>query len=232
MYWQEQKHVAAELLEREVWAANAVLEASARIWDQLPQPTVVFSAGSGRQEDQVELGRFGHLRDLYRPTEQEQELIDSTAVCWARVTPSPEREESGSTGALARAYEPITTVDAVMMLGLDCIVTHLETAVSEAGRVLLAGARVQDERRARLERIERKLGWSQATTDLIEEPSGWSTRFLVNLVGQEDRNWLAACAGVQGLFVVCLCFMLEVPLLLLALIPVLVSLLIWKCATE
>ena len=233
MYWQEQKHAAAELFEREIWAANAIIEASARIWDQLPHPTVVFARSGGPLgQDQLELGRFTHLRELVLPTEQEQSLMESEVLCWARVAPSPERESGGSTGPLARSYVPISTEVAVGLIGLDTIATQVETAVSEAGRLLLAGTRAQDERRVRLEHIERKLGWNQAAVDRVEEPVSWRTRLLVSLVGQEDRNWLAACAGIQGLFVICLCFMLEVPLLLLALIPVLVSLLIWKAVGE
>jgi len=233
MYGQEQKHAAAALLEREIWAANAIIEASARIWHQLPHPTVVFARSGGPLgSDQLELGRFTHLRELVRPTEQELSLMESQTLCWARVTPSPERESGGSTGPLARSYAPISTEVAVGLIGLDTIATQVETAVSEAGRLLLAGTRAQDERRARLEHIERKLGWTQAAVDRVEEPVGWRTRLLVSLVGQDDRNWLAACAGIQGLFVICLCFMLEVPLLLLALIPVLVSLLIWKAVGE
>jgi hypothetical protein len=233
MHWHEQQQAAAELLEREIWAADAIIEASARIWDQLPQPTLMFAYNGGAPAPgQIELGRFIHLSDLHMPTEQEQLLIDSPGVCWARVTASQEREGYGSTGALARAYEPISTENAVVLIGLDRIVAQIETAVSEAGRVLVAGARVQEERRARLEHVERKLGLTSPTASQVTEPMGWRTRFLIGLVGQEDRNWLAACAGVQGLFVICLCFMLQVPLLLLALLPVLVSLLIWRCAGE
>lgn len=233
MYWQEQKQAAAELLEREIWAANALVEASANIWDQLPQPTVVFLLeGATSGIDHLELGRFTHLVQLDEPTEQERYLIDSPTVCWARATANVERECAGSTGALARAYTPVSTADAVALVGLDRIASQLEVAVNEAGKVLFAGARAQEERRARLERIERKLGWQQESSTLLEAPVSWRTRLLVGLVGQGERHWLAACAGVQGLFVICLCFMLQVPLLLLALIPVVMSLLIWKCVSD
>ena len=233
MYWHEQKQASAELFEREIWAANAIIDASAGIWDQLPQPTVVFARdGSKSTIDQLELGRFAHLRLLELPNEHELELIATDSVCWAHVTASLERESAGAVGALARSYSPVSTEDAVALIGLDRIVSQLEAVVGEAGRSLVAAARMHDERRARLERTERKLGWRQDPGTQSIEVLPWRTRFLIGLVGQEDRNWLAACAGIQGLFVVCLCFMLEVPLLLLALLPVFLSLLIWKSVGE
>src|SRR5260370_42094710 len=57
---EEQARTAADLLERETWALTAILERSAPIWGQLPEPTLRL-VPDHPDAAQLELGLFAQL---------------------------------------------------------------------------------------------------------------------------------------------------------------------------
>jgi len=180
---EEQQRVAADLLEREIWAVTRLLTASAPIWDQKPSPTLRFPLERPSEPVvyRLELSVFSHLADLLSPTSGEQELIRSTTPCWARVAPNLERHLAGYSDDLACSYVPISMAEAVKLLGLDRIVDQIEAATRTAYQAVMSEARAQADRRARLQAIERMFGWA---TEPWVSPVTIGTQVALALLGK------------------------------------------------
>jgi hypothetical protein len=86
----------------------------------------------------------------------------------ARVSPHPERQGAGQTGAAACAYVPIPTAEAVSTLGLGRILGEIEAATGVAGQAGVDQAREHAARHERLLRVEQMLGWEQAPVEGAE----------------------------------------------------------------
>jgi hypothetical protein len=220
---EEQARVAAELLEREVWATKVLLEAAAGIWDRGAKPPLRFSMPSGKQGQwHLEFGRFGHLEALSAPSQAEQILLTAEAPCWARAIPDHTREMAGYMGELAYAYEPIPLAEAVSTIGFATILSQLEAAARAAGQALLQEAQALAMRQARLEWVERMLGWHE---DPVPLPAHY--RALRALLGPGCR-WLVG-AALLGLLTIPLCVFAGAVFAPLALVPAVIGLLVAVC---
>lgn len=180
---EEQERVAADLLEREIWAVTRLLAASAPIWDQKPGLTLSFPLEQPNEPVvyRLELSVFSRLADLLSPTQGEQELIASTTPCWARVSTNLERHLAGYSDHLACSYLPIPMAEAVKLLGLDRIVDQIEAATRAAYQAAMNEARAQEDRRARLQAIERMFGWEMEPWEI---PSAMGTQLALALLGR------------------------------------------------
>lgn len=232
---EDQARAAADLLERETWAAAGVIEASGAIWSHLPGPTLRFALETpdDSEECRVELGRFSHLAALDEPSVGEQTLITAATPCFARVLSSQERRAAGRAGALAYSYVPISVAEAVTMLGFAKIVAEIEAATRRAGQVLLIEAEAQSGRQEQLLRIERMLGWEPdpAAATVAGAPP-FRTRLAMMLVGQGDRRWLVPGTAGLGLVGVLSCVLLAIPFLVTVLIVIATVLLIWRLTSS
>lgn len=228
---EEQAHTAADLLDREVWATTALLEASDALWDHLAEPTVRFAPDDrdAAEPCYLELGRFRHLAALISPSEDERRLLATEGAAWARIAPHRERQLAGETGALACGYVVISTAEAVAALGFGRILDQIEAATRSAGTALLAEAKSQKERQVQLARVERMLGWdSDPSCASYEAALPAATRLLLSLAGQGGRNWVVWAAMILGVIVLMLCLLIGIPHILLALVPAGPGLFIWK----
>lgn len=230
---EEHARTGADLLEREIWATNVLLQASSGMWERLPSPTLRFNVtrGAALAAFHLELGRFAHLAALATPSEEERALIAAREPCWARVSPHQDRQCAGQKGPLTCAYVPISTAEAVATVGFAKILAQIEAAARIAGQVLLAEAQAQRDRRQRLLQVERMLGWDpepDATPALPSAPRG--SRVLLALLGRDGHPWLSLSLAILGLIVAMLCFFIAIPHVLLALLVVAPGLLIWKLA--
>ncbi|MGH7870415.1 MAG: hypothetical protein ACREP9_22915 [Candidatus Dormibacteraceae bacterium] len=226
-FQEEQARAAADLVERETWAVTRLLIASEPIWKYLPRPTLRFALdqSSDTEPSHVEVGRFSHLADLLAPSPGEQALISATNLGWARVSPCPERRVSDRTDARACAYEPITVVEAVRLLWLGTILTHIEAATDTVSKALLAESQVQSDRQARLLAVERMLGWD-ADLPTPQEPAT-RTRLVLLLLGYGSLGRIVVSTACLGLIVAMLCLVVGIFLGLIALTFGGTCLLIW-----
>ena len=208
---EEQARTAADLLERETWALTAILERSAPIWGQLPDPTLRF-VPDHPDAPHLELGLFAQLATRVVPREGEHALLAATTLRWAQVYSCPRQQPAGQTEALVRTYVPISVAEAVATLGFGRILAQIEVATRTAGRVLLAEAQAQRERQARLLAVERMLGWEP---DPMEAPPEGGTtartRLVLLLLGQEGSARWAPGAALAALTVILVCLLLGFP---------------------
>ena len=158
---------AADLREREIWAATVLIDASGVVWPHLANGTLHFDLDTPCEPGQyhIELGLFPHLAELTAPTAEELALMAATTPCWARVFPHHERQSAGRAGALACCYERMSVAEAVDTLGLATILTMIDAATREVGRDLMAVAQAQRERYDRLQAVEQLLHWEPAVGD-------------------------------------------------------------------
>ncbi|HVC80253.1 MAG TPA: hypothetical protein VNL35_07110 [Chloroflexota bacterium] len=226
-FQEEQARAAADLAERETWVVTRVLIASDPIWKYLPRPTLRFALdhSSDSGPSHVEVGRFSHLAGLAAPSPGELTLISATNLGWARVSPCPERRVSDRTDALACAYEPITVVEAVKLLGLGTILTHIEAATDTVSKAVLAEAQAQSDRQARLLAVERMLGWD--TDPPAPQEPAMRTRMVLILLGYGSPGRLVVGTACLGLMVAMLCLVVGIFLGLIALTFGGTCLLIW-----
>ncbi len=230
---EEQARAGADLLERETWALTMILSASGPIWKQLASPTLRFTLDHRGEPIpyHLELGHFPDLAALAAPSTGEQALREATTPCWARVTPHIERQRAGQTGAFDCSYEPISIGEAVGRLGLAKILAQIDAAACTAGQAILAEAEVQDERQARLLRVERMLGWEpDPATAPTATTRSTGDRLMLALLGQDGRARLALDALYLGLVVVLLFFLIGVPYTLIAFVALGPGLLIGRHA--
>lgn len=228
-YAEEQRLAAPDLLEREIWVMRALLEASDAIWGKLPSPTLSFTV-EGHDDpgtQHLELGRFAHLAPLNTPSVGEQRLIAATGPCWARVSPDPERQLAGQTGALSYAYEPLSDQQAVSALGFERIMPRIEEATRVAAKSTLDEALSRRDRQARLMYAEQMLGWRQDPTAGIEALPV-RTKLLLTVAGHGKRGRSAASLTFLGLLGVVLYFLLGTSHTRVALLLIGPCLFIWQ----
>jgi hypothetical protein len=218
---------AVELLEREIWVVTAILATSGPIWRQLPQPTISFPLRSsqGPATCHLEVGIFAHLAALDAPSPDELELIAAAGPCWARVYPHNDRRLAGQSGAMACSYVPIPVAEAVALLGLETILTQLETATRAAGRSLLDNAAVQALRWTQVARAEHTLGWGANPPVEVPAPTLSLCSRLALVLASQER--LVLGTAYLALLAILLCLLGVLPELLAALSLGAAGLVIW-----
>jgi hypothetical protein len=227
---EEQARVAADLLDREVWALTALLRASEPMWDGLGAPTLHFQIDHIEPEtdSHLELGHFAHLATLRNPSPQEQALAMSTTVSWARVYAHHEREAAGESGAMACSYVPLSVADAVAILNFSTIIQELEAATRTVGGMLLRQAQSQQMREARLLGVERMVGWEPTSTGLQTDEDHTRRSYVLRVLLGTDRatQWMRGISylGLVGAVVFVL---IGVPYMAAALVVAGLCLLIW-----
>lgn len=234
-YREEHDRLEEDLLERETWAVTTILTLSAPIWKQLANPTLEFRLDHlGKPVPyHLELGYFAHLAALAAPRAEEQALIGSTTPCWARVYPHQERRQAGHIGALARSYVPISVTEAVTVLGLERILTQLETATSRTGQSLVGQARAHAARQERLLEVERSLGWTRDPIAGPEERSAAAfTRQLVGSLQPGSRGRLAIGSAFLGFVVALICTVIGLSQAAIGLAVLIACLMAWQRLTR
>jgi hypothetical protein len=213
---EHQARTSADLLERETWALTAIMELSAPIWRQLLFPTLRFGTDSA-DEPHLELGHFAHLATLVAPRAGEPASMAATTPRWARVFTCRKQQQAGQVEVLARTYEPISVAEAVATLGFGRILSQIEVATRTAGQALLEQEQSQRERRARLLRVERMLGWEPDHEKTPDRGTGARTR-LALLLGEAGSTQWAPGAALVALAVILVSLLFGIPQAVLALI--------------
>jgi hypothetical protein len=228
---EQQLRLDGDLRTREAWVVESILARSEATWDLLARPTLRFALHGCPDSPpcQLELGRYTHLAALLDPTPGEQELMDSTVPCWARVSLHPERQASGQIGALAQRYVPVTTAEAVATLGMGTIISAIEHAVRAAGSDMRAQAERLNRRHEELVIMEHTLGWhddqpSALPTAEAGVSSSWVAMLLIGRAGRPGR---VLGAGFVGIFVTLLCLLFNPVLLFIALPLIVAGFLLW-----
>jgi hypothetical protein len=218
---EEQARTATALLEREVWAATLLIEASKPIWAYLGSPTLRFMPARAT-DYHLELGYYRHLAALSDRSPDEQLLLQAALPTWARVYTHRDRCQAGFSGALGQSYVTIPVREAVIEAGFSTILAQLEAA-------MLAQAREQRDRQERLQQVERMLGWEQDPEDeAVDRPLSLGTHLLLTLLKEGTHNWLALTTGFISLVVLVLCLPLGVPSVLIAVMAAGAGALLWR----
>jgi hypothetical protein len=230
----DQARSAADLHERETWAATLLIGASAAIWSNVPSPTLrfVISTPPDAEQCHVELGRFGHLAALSAPSVQEQELAACATPSFALVYAHQERRSAGCTGALGYSYVPITIADAVSLLGFSRVLTQIEAATRMAGKALLSVAESQGGRHSKLVQVERMFNWAPVPAAAGDVVARGRTNLVLALMGQTDRQWLMPVAASLGIMAGLTYVLAGVGYALLALFVIVVGLAVWRMTSS
>ena len=229
-YQDAHAHAAADLFEREIWAMTVIVNASDTLWVQPASPTLRFAipGPTGPAPYHLELGRFAHLAALTAPKPEEQVLISAATPGWARVHLDQERLRAGHTGALACAYVPISTGEAVATLGFGRILSQIESRAWATGKTLLAQAEEQCARERRVLQVERALGWVPEPVATAPHAQPMRTRLMLALLQEGRALRLTLSMGLLGVVLVLLSIAIGIPHALLLLLLAGPALLIWN----